>query len=91
MNNPNLPEQLTAPTTVGSGDLLGGMVMSPQMFAAYQDNPLAMDSEVRRCFKIPENRYYNVAIFPQQMAGKITVERERIVKAHKMRPLKKGI
>lgn len=60
------------------------MRMSPALFDEFHDNPLGMDAIVRKQFQIPENRYYTVAVFPEHLKGRITVERERHVKATKI-------
>jgi hypothetical protein len=60
------------------------MMMSGELFTKYEADPLGMDEEVRRRFGIPDNRYYTVAVFPQHLAGRITVERTRLVKTAKI-------
>lgn len=58
--------------------------MSEEMLKRYEADPLGMDSEVRRCFKVPENRYYSVSTYPAAVAGRVTMTTERTVKAHKI-------
>jgi hypothetical protein len=58
--------------------------LPPEMLARYKDNPMSMDAEVRSRFQIPENQYYNVALYPEKVAGMVTIERERSVKLHKI-------
>lgn len=60
--------------------------MTPEMFARYTADPLAMDAEVRRHFKLPENRYYTVTTWPPERAGQLFVDetRTRVVHAKKV-------
>lgn len=59
-------------------------VMSEEMFHEYAANPIRLDADVRKRFQIPENKYYTVAMYPPHIAGTVTVERERVVRAHKI-------
>lgn len=47
--------------------------MEPKMFIHYSQNPLGMDDSIREHFKIPDNKYYTVAMWPGEMAGVVTV------------------
>lgn len=58
------------------------LTIPADLLARYLANPLGTDAEVRKRCQIPEDRYYNVAVWP--VAGRITVERSRAVKAHKI-------
>ncbi len=58
--------------------------MPSDLLARYEADPLALDEEVRRRFGIPEDRYYSVAIYPPELAGRITIERSRAVKSVKI-------
>lgn len=49
------------------------MKMTEKMFIEYQTNPLEMDSKVREHFKLPENKYYTVAIWPEHVKGEVRV------------------
>lgn len=54
------------------------------LLANYEANPLASDSEVRQALSIPENRYYEVTIFPEHLKGNVRLTGSRAVKAHKI-------
>lgn len=43
-----------------------------------------MDDCIRQELKIPDNRYYNISLYPDAVLGNVTVERERIVRAKKI-------
>lgn len=58
--------------------------MSEEMLKRYEADPLGMDAEVRQYFKVPENRYYSVSMYPPTGNGRVTVTSERVVKAHKI-------
>jgi len=60
------------------------MLMPPELFVRYEADPLGTDLEVRRQLKIPEGCYYAVAMWPPEGAGKVTVERERVVRSKKI-------
>jgi len=38
------------------------MKMSPEMFEKYAADPMGMDKVVRKHFKIPDDKYYSVAM-----------------------------
>lgn len=80
---PATSENLKASAELRSTDWLGGR-MSEEMLKRYEADPLGMDAEVRQCFKVPENRYYSVSMYPPAVAGRVTVTTERVVKAHKI-------
>lgn len=52
-------------------------VMSGDLFDRYQHDPLKADADVRRIFKVPDNRYYSVTIWPDHMAGRISIDMKR--------------
>lgn len=58
--------------------------MPKELLARYEADPLGVDAEVRRYFKVPENRYYSVSTYPPSVAGRVTVTTERDVKARKI-------
>jgi hypothetical protein len=59
-------------------------VMPTNLFLAYVQNPLGLDSEVRRVMKIPEDRYYCVSVWPPGTAGRVTLTGSRAVRAAKI-------
>ncbi len=46
--------------------------MSPELFKEYAANPLAADEKVRAVLDLPDNRYYTVSMWPQEVAGLAT-------------------
>lgn len=58
------------------------------LFQRYCQNPAdpATDAEIRQLFKIPSNRYYTVARWPEHVAGRLYVDetRTRVVPVHKI-------
>lgn len=56
--------------------------MTPDMFARYSADPYGMDAEVRRLFKLPENRYYTVTTWPLERAGQLFVDETRVRVVH---------
>jgi len=44
-----------------------------ELFERYLANPLAVDNEVRRKLKLPEDRYYTVSVWPPELAGRVFV------------------
>ena len=60
------------------------MKMSPEMFARYDKNPMGMDEEVRRHFKIPSDKYYSVSVMNEIGAVHITPKLVRHVTAKKI-------
>lgn len=61
--------------------------MDDKMFEHYKQNPLGMDDTVREHFKLPDNRYYTVSMWPEdEFAGvvRIITNSVRVVKAAKI-------
>jgi hypothetical protein len=55
------------------------------LFARYCEDPLGLDTEVRRFMKVPEDRYYTVSIWPEARAGQLQVTNQtRTVKTPKV-------
>jgi hypothetical protein len=61
-----------------------------ELFAKYASDPLKYDEEVRSFAEIPDNRYYNVSMWPEELAGRVYVrtptdkDKARVVKAKKV-------
>jgi len=49
------------------------MKLSNELFARYTANPLALDSEVRKAARVPDNRYYTVTVWPEHLAGVVDI------------------
>ncbi len=47
--------------------------MDDKTFKHYCQNPLGMDEVVREELKLPDNRYYSVAMWPEDVVGVVTV------------------
>jgi hypothetical protein len=47
--------------------------LAADLFARYAANPLALDSEVRQVARVPEDRYYTVAVWPEHLAGVVSI------------------
>jgi len=61
--------------------------MDERMFEHYKQNPLGMDDTVREHFKIPDNRYYTVSMWPEdEFCGVVRIisNSVRVVKAAKI-------
>ena len=56
--------------------------MSPELFAKYSQNPLAMDEEVRNILKIPKDKYYSVSMMND--VGVVTLTGSREAKSNKI-------
>ena len=56
------------------------------MFKRYHADPLGTDAEVRKHFKIPDDKYYSVGTWPEQFEGDvhITAKLVRTVKSAKI-------
>jgi len=53
--------------------------MSPEMikkFGEHGENAKLMDEEIRRTFKIPNNRYYSVTVDPSPL-GRVFIDKTR--------------
>lgn len=61
-------------------------MMSPDLFRRYTADPTGLDGEVRKQCGIPDDRYYTVSVWPENLAGRIFVDekRYRAVKAVKI-------
>jgi len=49
------------------------MRLSADLLLRYLADPLKTDGEVRQTCRVPDNRYYTVATWPEQQAGVVTV------------------
>jgi hypothetical protein len=45
--------------------------LTPEQFKEYTANPLAADEKVRKWAGVPDNRYYSVAVWPEENAGSV--------------------
>ncbi len=59
--------------------------LTTEQFKEYAADPLAADKNVRRWCNLPEDRYYTVAIWPEEQAGEVQVTAglHRVVRAAK--------
>lgn len=52
--------------------------LSAEQLERYRSSPpLALDEEIRRQFGIPDDRYYVVSLWPECVAGVVTVDKRR--------------
>jgi hypothetical protein len=63
-------------------------VMTVEMFSKFGDkgeNAKSMDTVIRKVFKIPDNRYYSVTVYPSPV-GRIFIDktRYRVVESNKL-------
>ena len=49
------------------------MRITGELFERYKANPLGMDETIRLAFKIPAEKYYSVAVWPEEKSGFITI------------------
>jgi hypothetical protein len=49
------------------------MKMTEDVFKQYLSNPLGMDTIVRNTFKIPDNKYYSVSVWPPERQGYVWI------------------
>lgn len=47
--------------------------LTADQFKEYMQDPLACDAKVRKWCSIPEDKYFNVSVWPESMAGVVTV------------------
>ncbi len=60
------------------------MRLSPELFAAYEQDGLKLDATVRQLFAIPATYYYVVEAYPPARQGIVRIERSRIPPKHKI-------
>jgi hypothetical protein len=60
--------------------------LTADQFREYAADPLAADEKVRKWCNVPEDRYYTVAMWPEERAGelRVTPELHRVVRARKI-------
>ena len=60
--------------------------LTAKQFKEYAADPLATDGKVRTWCSVPEDRYYTVAMWPEERAGevRVTTDLHRIVRAAKI-------
>jgi hypothetical protein len=60
--------------------------LTAEQFKEYTANPLATDEKVRQWCNLPEDRYFTVAIWPEDRAGEVlvTADLHRVVRATKI-------
>ena len=59
--------------------------LTVEQFEEYVTDPLAADKKVRNWCKVPEDRYYSVATWPESRTGEVRVmELHRVVRVPKI-------
>jgi hypothetical protein len=60
--------------------------LTADQFKEYAEDPFATDGKVREWCSVPEDRYYTVAMWPEERAGEVqvTAELHRVVRASKV-------
>ena len=60
--------------------------LSVEQFKEYAADPLATDGKVRTWCAVPEDRYYTVAMWPEERAGEVCVAADlrRVVRMAKI-------
>jgi hypothetical protein len=60
--------------------------LTVEQFTEYAADPLAADEKVRHWCHVPEDKYYTVAMWPEERAGevRITAVLHRVVRASKI-------
>ena len=60
--------------------------LTAEQFKEYAADPLTTDAKVRTWCSVPEDRYYTVAMWPEERAGevRVTAELHRVVRAPKL-------
>jgi len=47
--------------------------LTAEQFKEYAANPLVLDEKVRKLCEVPEDKYYTVAIWPEERSGELQV------------------
>lgn len=47
--------------------------LTPEQFKEYAANPLATDEKLRKWVSVPDDRYYSVSMWPDELAGRVWV------------------
>jgi hypothetical protein len=60
--------------------------LTAEQFKEYAADPLTADEKVRKWCNVPEDRYYTVAMWPEERAGevRVTTDLHRVVRALKV-------
>jgi hypothetical protein len=59
--------------------------LTAEQLREYATDPLATDEKVRRWCNVPEDRYYTVAMWPEERAGEVRVtDLHRVVRVAKI-------
>jgi hypothetical protein len=60
--------------------------LTAEQFREYAVDPLATDEKLRQWCNVPQDRYYTVAMWPEERAGEVrfTKELHRVVRAAKV-------
>ena len=60
--------------------------LTAEQFKEYATDPFATDEKVRKWCNVPEDRYYTVAMWPEERAGevRVTAALRRVVRAPKI-------
>ena len=66
--------------------------LTVEQFKEYAADPLASDEKVRTWCSVPEDRYYTVAMWPEERAGEVHViaELHRVVRTPKISKSNQG-
>lgn len=62
------------------------MFLTKEQFISYLKSPLDYDSKLRDLFKISDSKYYSVSVWPEDLAGQVTITPGlvRVVKTKKI-------
>ena len=59
--------------------------LTAEQLREYTADPLATDGKVRKCCGVPEDRYYTVAMWPEERAGEVrAADLHRVVRVAKI-------
>ena len=66
--------------------------LTTEQFSEYAADPLTADEKVRKWCSVPEDRYFTVAMWPEERAGevRVTAELHRVVRATKISKSNQG-
>jgi hypothetical protein len=54
--------------------------LTSEQLQEYLANPFAADPKVRKWCGLPEDRYYTVSVWPENLAGRVFVRRNEVRK-----------
>jgi hypothetical protein len=66
--------------------------LTAEQFTKYAADPVGTDAKVRTWCSVPEDRYYTVAMWPEERVGevRVTAELHRVVRATKISKSNQG-